>query len=61
MDECAAALVLMSLSASPRSPTLFHDQTAPSKLYKCTWPGCKHRTFVLKDIEQHVRVDHLQK
>lgn len=23
MDECAAALVLMSLSASPRSPTLF--------------------------------------
>ncbi|KAH9517275.1 hypothetical protein DERF_007953 [Dermatophagoides farinae] len=71
MDECAAALVLMSLSASPRSPTLFtammneqqqfQHRTTPTKLFKCTWRGCKHRTFVLREIEQHVRLEHLQK
>ncbi|OTF70616.1 hypothetical protein BLA29_009846, partial [Euroglyphus maynei] len=68
MDECAAALVLMSLSASPRSPTLFttNEQlfqhgTTPTKLFKCTWRGCKHRTFVQREIEQHVRMEHLQK
>lgn len=113
MDECAAALVLMSLSASPRSPTLFtnnnnstifneqfpngrltinsfvnffflfvefirnynpfifylpkNKQTGttsantPTKLFKCTWRGCKHRTFVQHEIEQHVRLEHLQK
>jgi len=26
MDECTAALVLMSLSASPRSPTLVNER-----------------------------------
>nr|XP_027201563.1 putative uncharacterized protein DDB_G0277255 [Dermatophagoides pteronyssinus] len=78
MDECAAALVLMSLSASPRSPTLFTNNNnstifneqfpngttsanTPTKLFKCTWRGCKHRTFVQHEIEQHVRLEHLQK
>ena len=29
MDECTAALVLMSLSASPRSPTFMTERKAP--------------------------------
>lgn len=58
MDECTAALVLMSLSASPRSPTFLTERLS---LFKCTWPGCVHETFKCSEIEKHVREEHLNK
>lgn len=54
MDDCMAAMVLMSLSCSPKSPRL-----PELIIYKCTWPGCLHQSEHCQQIEKHVRTQHL--
>ncbi|XP_054154344.1 zinc finger protein 704-like [Oppia nitens] len=54
MDDCMAAMVLMSLSCSPKS------QRLPELIiYKCTWPGCLYQSEHCQQIEKHVRTQHL--
>ncbi len=54
MDDCMAAMVLMSLSCSPKSPRL-----PEAIIYQCTWPGCLHQCDHCHQIEKHVRTQHL--
>ncbi|RWS30102.1 zinc finger protein 704-like protein [Leptotrombidium deliense] len=65
MDDCMAAMVLMSLSCSPKSPLMAGERTADfsafavDSMFQCTWPGCGEIRNHCEDIERHVRVEHL--